>query len=364
MTKKKGSTIAQLDENGLPINPPPAGAEADTIPDEEAAKEDFVCHLKAPVLPMIVQKSASGRRKNAMNNLAKLMKKGGRKRKKKTSSGEEDEEDDDSDEGYEVPAKRGGKKAAPSTAAVEAIVSEATMDTENDESTAIALQASENKRRSTRGGKRTKYVDEAISTADLIMPPTEAELAADAAAEAAQQEAAASNIVLTSQETLVIEKILGARLFKRKTMSKKPKVKKQKHVEIHADVKLVMEDLICRVETAECDLDGTSCEGEVTPMETTEEETGQVVEEKTRVDKEAEEKKEAETKSEEKAEHEEARKPESEQLESEYELSEWEEDGGEIEVGFLEIFIKYFYFSEIKFTYNTLTMSNYVKLVR
>ncbi len=106
---------------------------------EVAVADDIVCHLKAPVLPMIVQKATSGRRKNL--NLAKLMKKNGRKRKKKTSSGEEEEDEDDSDEGYEVAAsKRGGKKA--SAAAEAPATDEATLDTDaqNDENTAKALQ--------------------------------------------------------------------------------------------------------------------------------------------------------------------------------------------------------------------------------
>ena len=53
------------------------------------------------------------------------------------------------------------------------------------------------------------------------MPPTIEELAAAEAEAANLANSANSNIVLTSGETLVIDKILGCRLFKRKTMSKK-----------------------------------------------------------------------------------------------------------------------------------------------
>jgi len=126
-SKKKGSGKADEPVEGVQVAA------------EVAVADDIVCHLKAPVLPMIVQKATSGRRKNL--NLAKLMKKNGRKRKKKTSSGEEEEDEDDSDEGYEVAAtKRGGKKAS---AAAEALATdEATLDTDaqNDENTAKALQ--------------------------------------------------------------------------------------------------------------------------------------------------------------------------------------------------------------------------------
>ncbi len=139
--KKGGVKIAQLDENGVPIEGAETAAENGVKPTEVLPTvDDIVCHLKAPVLPMIVQKATSGRRKNL--NLAKLMKKNGRKRKKKTSSGEEEDDEDDSDEGFEVPVtKRGGKKAN-NTGGESMATDEATMDTDaqNDENTAKALQ--------------------------------------------------------------------------------------------------------------------------------------------------------------------------------------------------------------------------------
>jgi len=163
----------------------------------------------------------------------------------------------------------------------------------------LKLKANENKRRSARGGKRTKYVDEAISNADLILPPTEEELAADAAADAAQA-ASNSNIVLTSGETLVIDKILGCRLFKRKTMSKKARVRKLKKVAVPGEVDAPMADLLDQTEAILAGGDALSEIAELTAR---------------------------------------ALELPSGDSDWEYEASEWEEDGGEIEVE--EFYVKY-----------------------
>ena len=111
----------------------------------ELFKPEIVCHLKAPELPMIVQRKNNGSRKNNITQLAKLMK--GKKRKKKRGSDdEEEEEEDDSDEGYEVPVPKKGAKPKLAVAAAAAAegcgmtVDEGTLDTENDESAAKALQ--------------------------------------------------------------------------------------------------------------------------------------------------------------------------------------------------------------------------------
>lgn len=129
---RKKATIAQLDENGQPLAEPAAA-----IPKaEELFKPDIVCHLKAPELPMIVQRKNTGQRKNNINQLAKLMK--GKKRKKKKGSDDDDDDDeDDSDEGYEVPVSKKGAKAKT---AEPGAADEGTLDTENDELTAKALQ--------------------------------------------------------------------------------------------------------------------------------------------------------------------------------------------------------------------------------
>ena len=153
-------------------------------------------------------------------------------------------------------------------------------------------------------------MDEAFSTADLIIAPTEAELAADAAAAQAEAEAANANIVLTNQESLVIDKILGARMFRRKTMRKKEKVKK-----VPREVRRVVEELVTKVVDA---MNGAL--SEITPMETTV--SGNDAESSEPVGVEA-----AELDTSVKAD-------EMMNEESEYELSEWEEDGGEIEVSF------------------------------
>jgi hypothetical protein len=150
-------------------------------------------------------------------------------------------------------------------------------------------------------------VDEAFSTADLIIAPTEAELAADAAAAQAEAEAANANIVLTNQESLVIDKILGARMFRRKTMRKKEKVKK-----VHRDVRRVVEELVTKVVD---EMKGAL--SEITPMETS------VSGERSGNDAESSGPLDTSVKAD-----------ETMNEESEYELSEWEEDGGEIEVCF------------------------------
>jgi len=181
----------------------------------------------------------------------------------------------------------------------------------------LKLKANENKRRSARGGKRTKYVDEAISNADLILPPTEEELAADAAADAAQA-ASNSNIVLTSGETLVIDKILGCRLFKRKTMSKKARVRKLKKVPVPGEVDALMTDLLDQTEAI---LAG----GDVLPAGV---DLSEIAELTSR-----------------------ALELPSGDSDSEYEASEWEEDGGEIEVE--EFYVKYKSFSYLHCEWRT-----------
>ena len=282
-TKKK--TIAQtIDEQGQPIVAAETTPSISTLTTPSAAPQ-IAFHLQAPELPSIVQKASGGRKKSSMN-LAKLMKKNGRKKRKKTSSGEEEDDDDDSDE-FEIPVKKSKSKAKNDLNAID----EATMENEsqNDEETAKALQASENKRRSTRTNKRTKYTSEEyakfneMNNADLIIPPTEEELAAERAQDAANAEAANSNIVLTTAENLVIDKILGVRLFKRKTRRKKEKPVK---VNIDEDARAALEDVLFEIEKAEC-----KAKGEPEP-------------EKEPIIRE----------------------------EDEAELSEWEDDGGEIEV--------------------------------
>ena len=162
-------------------------------------------------------------------------------------------------------------------------------------------------------------MDEAFSTADLIIAPTEAELAADAAAAQAEAEAANANIVLTNQESLVIDKILGARMFRRKTMRKKEKVKK-----VPREVRRVVEELVTKVADA---MNGAL--SEITPMETSVsgERSGNDAESSEPVGVEAAGASKVELDTSVKAD-------ETMNEESEYELSEWEEDGGEIEVSF------------------------------
>lgn len=287
----KKKTIAQIDEQGQPIAPAVAETPSISTLTTPSAAPQITFHLQAPELPSIVQKPNGGRKKSSMN-LAKLMKKNGRKKRKKTSSGEEEDEDDDSDD-FEVPVKKSKGKAKAQT---DLTLDEATMENEsqNDEETAKALQLSENKRRSTRTNKRTKYTSEEftkyteLNNADLIIPPTEEELAAEAAQDAANAEAANSNIVLTAAENLVIDKILGVRLFKRKTRRKKEKAVQ---VVIDEDARAALEDILFKIENVEREENGEE------PLVSAKDSS---------ILKEPEE--------------------------EEAELSEWEDDGGEIEV--------------------------------
>ena len=172
----------------------------------------------------------------------KIMKKKQRKKRKKTSSGEEDDdgdEDDDSDD-FELSnataiAMNKTKKQASELAAGESATLLTTADAlnaaeqtageqSNDEAAAKALQASENKRRSARAAntsKKQKYSD-GIKDEDLLMP-------VDPNEEAGGEEAASdANIVLQSAESLIVDKILGIKLTKRKTMRKKEKKPKER----------------------------------------------------------------------------------------------------------------------------------------
>jgi len=175
-------------------------------------------------------KSSVGRKKS----LVKLMKKNQRKKRKRTSSGEEI--DDDSDD-FEISCstaavynKANNKKEESSSGLNDGMTNDGSTNpdtTNNDEAAAKLLQANES-RRSTRNkaSKRTKYADDdyKLRDEDLIMPPTEADLAIEAAEAALAAASQNSNIVLTSQDSLIVDKILGMRLYKRKTKRKKEKI--------------------------------------------------------------------------------------------------------------------------------------------
>ena len=94
-------------------------------------------------------------------------------------------------------------------------------DLNGDEAAAKLLQANE-KRRSTRAvaSKRQKCSNDGyvLKDEDLMMPLTAEEMAADSAAAETATAAANSNIVLDSN--FIVDKILGFRLFKRKTKRK------------------------------------------------------------------------------------------------------------------------------------------------
>jgi hypothetical protein len=182
-------------------------------------------------------RSGVGRRKSTAN-LVKLMSKKARKKRKKTSSGEEDNEDDDSDD-FELSCSTAAalskanakKEEAAAIADATALAETISQDQNgcniegNDEATAKALQAKE-KRRSTRAtaAKKTKYNDEGLKDEDLLMPPSEADLAAEAAVEAE-----ATNSTLVLQDNFIVDKILGVRMGKRKTKRKVIKDKTIKH---------------------------------------------------------------------------------------------------------------------------------------
>jgi len=170
------------------------------------------------------KKTPSANKRKSSQNLSKFMKKTQKKKRKRTSSGEDDGPEDDSDD-YEVPVSKTKSKAKSKKEETPSeLVKVDNNDIANDEAAAQLLQASEG-RRSVRS-KKTKYLDEdpKLKDEDLLRPLTEAELAAEAAAEAAAASSMNSNILLTSQDEMIVDKILGMRLFKRKTMRKKEKV--------------------------------------------------------------------------------------------------------------------------------------------
>jgi len=173
---------------------------------------------KTAKTPIRTKKTTASSAKKSAQSFAKLMKKTQKKKRKRTSSGEEEDADDDSDD-YEMPAVKTTTKSKEILA---------------DELAAQSLQASES-RRSVRAKstKKSKYTDEdpKLKDEDLLMPLTEAELAAEAAADAALAASANSNIVLTSQDEFIVDKILGMRLNKRKTLRKKEKKVETKPVE-------------------------------------------------------------------------------------------------------------------------------------
>jgi chromodomain-helicase-DNA-binding protein 7 len=215
------------------------------------------------VTPASSNRSSGSNRRKSAQHLAKLMKKTKRKKRKKTSSGEENDEEDDSDD-FELSCstaaalnKANAKKEESSSTAITSITGEqasssqtlenvenADGNAQSDEATAKLLQATE-KRRSTRStaAKRQKYTDDhiQIKDEDLLMPQTEADLAAEAAAEAA---ASNSNIVLTSHDSLIIDKILGIRLAKRKTKRKKEKQLKSAVISTSSESKPILEEKI------------------------------------------------------------------------------------------------------------------------
>ena len=191
--------------------------------------------------------SGPGRRKSAAH-LVNFVKKNSRKKRKKTSSGEDEDADDDSDDvEFQVAPAAKSKREETTAAATEPGANNGgeALEHDTDEATAQLLQATENKRRSTRAvaAKRQKcgvagdsYV---LKDEDLMLPPTAEDLAgADEQTPAAN---ANSNIVLDSN--FIVDKILGFRLFKRKTKRKvekppkepKSKVKTKKKTEKKSD---------------------------------------------------------------------------------------------------------------------------------
>jgi chromodomain-helicase-DNA-binding protein 7 len=181
--------------------------------------------------------------------IMKLMQKKTRKKRKKTSSGEEEVEDDDSDD-FEVTCT---KAAALSKAQRKEDEQATTGDDQqiNDENAAKLLQANE-KRRSTRAVKRQKYsdVDSKLKDEDLLMPVSDTE-------QSNQVEENNSNIVLTSNESFIVDKILGVRLAKIKTKRKKekppkePKSKKKQEQATIADETVKGEEKIDDMMTSE-----------------------------------------------------------------------------------------------------------------
>lgn len=222
----------------------------------------------------------------------------------------------------------------------------------SDEAAAKALQASE-KRRSTRTVKRQKYsdTDYKLKEEDLLLPASEADQAENEPAPVVN-----GNIVFASQDSLVVDKILGIRLFKRKTKRKKEKVPKQPKKPVEKEVEEKKEEPkkeieekidveIEKTEPVESNVQPTEqMEVEQSKTETTEITNGETVKEEKQqeepklVTEEPKEEKSEEVKSEKKEEEKIEEKVEEEE-EEEDDVSEYEEDGGEIEVE--EFFVKY-----------------------
>ncbi|RNA41456.1 chromodomain-helicase-DNA-binding, partial [Brachionus plicatilis] len=156
----------------------------------------------------VVSAASRARRKSAF---VKLMQKNKRKKRKKTSSDEEAESDDS--DGFELsPAVVSRAKREEINSQEDTTNGAAGDEVQSDETTAKLLQAGE-KRRSTRCVKRQKYSDTAIKDEDLLLPapPPSND---DQVAESSQKK---GNIEFATSDTLVVDKILGIRLFKRKT---------------------------------------------------------------------------------------------------------------------------------------------------
>jgi hypothetical protein len=183
--------------------------------------ERFKAVMSMPTMP-----SNRGRRKSTQG-LLKMMKKKQKKKKGGAggggggSSGDErnDNSDntDDSDDfeltnATAISMNKG--KAAAAAAAAAAVVDEASAQDgggADDEETAKSLQASENKRRSARAAttkKQEKYADTmTLRDEDLLMPVD------PNAAEDEELPPNDSNIMLQSQENLIVDKILGMQIF-------------------------------------------------------------------------------------------------------------------------------------------------------
>jgi chromodomain-helicase-DNA-binding protein 7 len=185
-----------------------------------------------------------GRKKSAAH-LVNFVKNSKRKKRKKTSSGEEDEADDDSDDAeFQVTPAQKDKNKKESDSQQLASSNDVGGDSTtadptdcSDEAAAKALQANE-KRRSTRAvqSKRQKCSNDGLyvlKDEDLMMPPTAEDFAA-AESVAAAEAAAASNSNIVLDSNFIVDKILGHRMFKRKTkrkVEKPPKEKKKEKVE-------------------------------------------------------------------------------------------------------------------------------------
>lgn len=232
-TKKKakdtGEDASELD-NTVAAETPGDSSEQPVV-----QTPDLGDRFKRIVLSNTTSNSNRGRRKSTQN-LIKLMKKKQRKKRKKTSSGEEDAEEDDDSDDFELNTLQANNK---SSARKENENSGDASNTETGENggddAAMARELQDNnKRRSVRSAasKKTKFVT--IKDEDLLMPvdPNEEEPA----------EQADTNIVVASQDNFIVDKILGVRLAKRKTMRKKEKLPKQPKVKPTAKEETTTED--------------------------------------------------------------------------------------------------------------------------